>query len=81
MGITHGLSWLLLLPLNLASFENKLEKPGIKMLRIKDLAVRVLRFSNPDYPQLIREANGIIRPFSRVIWDDNRAGLTPIYAF
>jgi len=57
-GIVYVIIWLLLLPLRLI-FHSKLAKPGVKVVKAKKPGVTALRFSNPKYGELFREANGV----------------------
>jgi hypothetical protein len=57
-GIVYVIIWLLLLPLRLL-FYSKVAKPGVKIVKAKKPGVTALRFSNPEYVELFREANGL----------------------
>ena len=57
-GIVYVIIWLLLLPLHLI-FYSKVAKPGVKMVKAKEPDVTALKFSNPKYVELFREANGL----------------------
>jgi len=57
-GIVYVIIWLLLLPLRLI-FCAKVAKPGVKVVKAKKPDVTALRFSNPKYVELFREANGL----------------------
>ncbi|MDI6800321.1 MAG: hypothetical protein QMD53_06640 [Actinomycetota bacterium] len=59
-GIVYAVIWLLLLPLRLI-FCSKLSRPGVKMRKSKEPSVTVLEFSNPEYAELFREANGLVQ--------------------
>ena len=58
-GIVYVIIWLLLLPLRLI-FYSKVARPGVKVLTSKEPGVIVLRFSNPEYAGLFREANDLV---------------------
>jgi len=55
-GIVYVIIRLLLLPLHLV-FRSKVARPGVKMLKSKKPGVTVLKFSNPQYADLFRQAN------------------------
>ena len=57
-GIVYVIIWLLLLPLRLI-FHSKVAKPGVKVVKTKKPEVTALRFYNPKYVELFREANGL----------------------
>ena len=57
-GAVYVIIWILFLPLRLI-LHSKVARPGVKMLKSKKPGVTVLRFSNHEYAELFREANGL----------------------
>jgi hypothetical protein len=58
-GIVYVVIRLLLLPLCLV-LHSRIAKPGVKVLSSKQPGVMVLKFSNPKYADLFREANNAV---------------------
>jgi len=55
-GLSYVLLQVLFIPLRII-FHSKLAKPGIKILKSKEPNIMILKFSNPEYADMFREAN------------------------
>ena len=64
MGAAYVVLWLLILPVRLI-LHSRMARPGVKILKSKDPAVTVIRFSSPEYADIFREANHLSIPGRR----------------
>jgi len=59
VGVAYALLWIALLPLRLI-LHARLADPGVKQLKSKRPGITAIRFSNPQYAEEFRKANGLV---------------------